>query len=265
MTKDLLTDTNSKAKSTPFGKWDREYIKIFKKDISEFRRLIEDRPTESKIQRKLEENPIILVHAAMDGFFDGAASSRTSLFSKFQLGNEFETDFMFCYGTSMGISCTFVELERADVPLFTKKGDPSKYLTHALRQVMNWRAWLEDHRDFALSEIVRVANTSEQRWDWPATLRKPFRFVIVIGRRSKLTEHGNRLRAELCNSTPGLEIVTYDRLFDNYWFDKTENLEAEEHRTVREYSEQNAKCMYNNMKSTAGRSKRTDNNAVFRS
>ncbi len=229
MSSDLLMKATPKY---PFGEWDKWYIEKYLETLEEFRALIRQQPTEHKVQAFLESQPWYLLHAAMDGFYTGATSTRSTLFPKFKLGNEYETDFLFCNGSSLGLSCTFIELERPDVSLFTRRGDPTKHLAHAIRQIVNWNAWLIDNHEFALKEIARAVSPN---WSWPPILRKPFRYLIIIGRRQSLNEKSNRLRVEICNMNPGLEIITYDRLCDDYGFDKLETLNADEHRTVRDY------------------------------
>lgn len=227
---DILKNINPTA---PFDKWADWYIELYSSKLKDFRELLGKEPNEHSLQKFLQENPWYLIHASMDGFYSGATSTRTALFPKFKLGNEFETDFLFISGNSGGLSCTLIELERSDVKLFTKQGDPTKQLTHAIRQIVDWNAWLNDNQDFALREIARA---TEDKWNWPPILRKPFRFIIIIGRRAFLDKQANRRRAELCNLNPGLEIITYDRLCDDYYFDKGEQIEAEDSRTISEFS-----------------------------
>ena len=141
----------------------RSLIEGFQKQKQVFASLIRNNPPENKIQVFLEENPVILLHAMLDGFYP-IASPRSALFAKVQLGSEYEADFVYCSGNSLGTYWTFIELERCNVPLFNKKGDQSKYLSHALRQVLNWQSWLADHSEYALDRLMNLIEESGMDW-----------------------------------------------------------------------------------------------------
>lgn len=232
--RDLLEELSIRVNEQkyPDGRTDL-LLQYYDQDIRTFYELIDTKPEEEKIQLFLEEHPVILLHAMLDGFYP-AASTRSSLFSKVQLGGRYQTDFAFCSLNSMGAWWTFVELERSDVPIFTKKGDPSKYLMHAIRQVMDWQAWLVDFSEYAASELHKLFKDRTEGFYHANYLRKACNAVIVIGRRANLTPETNRRRIQICTENPRLEIITYDRLFDGYWVDKEEQLRSEEARNIRE-------------------------------
>ena len=136
----------------------------------------------------------------------------------------------------MGVWWTLVELERADVPLFTKAANPSRHLTHALRQVLNWQAWVCDYQEYARKQLMHLLDDHPLQWKWPGSFRRPCNGLIVIGRRSGLTADTNRLRAQMCTQNPSLEIITYDRLLDPYEVAKDDALDGskDQMRTIRE-------------------------------
>lgn len=233
---DLLADLCAETigRRSPEGRIEL-LLEQFRADQREFAVLVESAPKEQAIQSFLEAHPVILLHAMLDGFYP-VASTRSALFSKVQLGAEYEVDFAYCSGNSMGVWWTLVELERADVPLFNKTGDPSKYLTHALRQVLDWQAWVFDHEEYARTQLMRLLDDHPLQWNWRNSFRRPCSGLIVIGRRSGLTQDTNRLRAQMCTHNPLVEIVTYDRLFDDYAVDKSDWLDEskDQVRTIRE-------------------------------
>ena len=233
---DLLADLCGEAISRrPLEKRTEFLLEEFRADQREFAALVESCPREQIIQSFLEAHPVVLLHAMLDGFYP-VASTRSALFSKVQLGAEYELDFAYCSGNSMGVWWTFVELERVDVPLFNKSGDPSKYLTHAMRQVLDWQAWVSDHEEYACRQLMCLLENHPLRWNWRDSLRHPCNSLIVIGRRSSLTPDTNRLRGQICTQNPSVEIVTYDRLFDDYAVDKSDPLDGskDQMRTIRE-------------------------------
>ena len=155
----------------------------------------------------------MLLTAVMGGFCP-VNTWRCVLFSKIRLG-EMYCDFAYSQADSDGAYWVFIEIERADAQLFTRAGDPTRTLSHALRQTLEWQSWLRDHADFARHQLRRLqrrrglCTASERFWRAP-------QFMIVIGRRGQLNERTNRLRVELCNACPRLQIITYDRLIDPF-------------------------------------------------
>jgi hypothetical protein len=66
-----------------------------------------------------------------------------------RLGAELVPDFLLAEGCSIGLMWVAVELESPTARLFTKQGDPTATLVHAIRQVHDWRAWLTQNGDYA--------------------------------------------------------------------------------------------------------------------
>jgi hypothetical protein len=210
-------------------------IKKHKEDTRLFQKLIETKPTENIIQSFLEEHPIVLLHAMLDGFYP-VASTRSALFAKVTLGSQHEVDFAYCNWNSGGNWWTFIELERSDVQMFTKAGDPSKYLTHAIRQVTDWQTWLNDNYEYAKSEMQKYFEENTREFTYADHFRRPCNMIIVISRRANLSPETNRRRMQICSDNPRLEIMTYDRLFDDYWLDKEEEVDSarDKMRNIRE-------------------------------
>ena len=95
---------------------------------------------EPAMQRFLEANPFLLVqHLAGPG---GAW-----VIPQKQLGSEHVTDFLIAEKAVGGLTWYAVELERPQAKVFNAKGDQSAALTHALRQIDDWRHWLSHNRD----------------------------------------------------------------------------------------------------------------------
>lgn len=237
MARELLLPLICEAKQRSFRKWSSYFIERYQVAAPLLRTQLDSFPipTENELQSIVDDTPELLLHGLMDGYY-GVASTRSCLYPKFPLGSQFQTDYLFCNSSSRGIGCTFVELERSDSPLFSKNGDPSKYLTHAIRQVNDWATWLDNNRAYAEASI-RQALAESPQFEWPDTFfRKPFQFVVVIGRRSMLSRETNMRRNQICGSQSGLNIITWDRLCDDYMFDKAEPLKADDARVAREFA-----------------------------
>lgn len=123
-----------------------------------------------------------------------------------RLGTHHETDFLIGDRDSMGRSWVAVELEGPQRPLFTKRGDPSQFLWHAVRQIIDWRIWLEQSRDYAVRLPEKGGLGLE---DINATTPG----LVVIGRRGQGPGDRPNFRRAL-KAQLDIEVHTYDWLLD---------------------------------------------------
>jgi hypothetical protein len=154
--------------------------------LAELSKLLSSRRrNENSLQRCLTRNPILF----------GLEYRR--IIPKHRLGSDFEMDY--ALERSSGL-VDLVELESANLPLFTKKGDPSQHLIHAEQQVFDWLLWIEKHHEYARAKLPRVM--------------RPVGFV-VIGRSAGLDDAGkNRLLMRNSLFHDSVQIVTYDDLLE---------------------------------------------------
>lgn len=66
-----------------------------------------------------------------------------------RLGAEHVPDFMIGEKDSLGYRWQAVELEHPKDRMFTKAGNPTAKLTHAIRQIQDWRTWLQQNQNYA--------------------------------------------------------------------------------------------------------------------
>lgn len=189
------------------------FVRAFEAARKGFAELLTQTGGEQEIHRFLEEHPVLLVNVCMQGCFTHLPE-RCALYSHVSFGSEYEADFAFVNGSSLGAWWVFVELERADDRLFTKAGDPSKELSHALRQLTDWQTWLGDNQAYAESSFAKLQLQAQLHGH--GNFRRDPRYVVIMGRRGTLTSDTNRRRVQICNATKGLEILTYDRLVDPF-------------------------------------------------
>jgi hypothetical protein len=144
--------------------------------------------------------------------------------SKVRLGAEYVADFLIMGGGGHNDprpQVTLIELERGDIRLFTSKGDPAAYLTHAVRQVQDWKRWVMTNRDYLAREL-------EERWTEAASsaggrgtrmLEKMMQhfavqFVVLAGRRMGLTVQEQLRLAQMNDDLLNIRIKTYDTILD---------------------------------------------------
>lgn len=164
-------------------------LKRLEKDVKEFERLLSLRSKEHRIHEFLSKhsyffNEIIRLFGV------------SPLYSKIRLGSEYEIDFVCFDSGSLGPEWMFIEIEGSDQRLFTKSGDPSTRLTHAIRQLQDWQSWIHDNLDFARKLLPHI--------------EYPFGYIF-IGRRSELTTAtSKRLRRINYENRLSLEVHSLD-------------------------------------------------------
>lgn len=118
--------------------WDN----INQSDLNNFNQILDNSTKESEVQNYLEKNPVLLIQHF------GGGHGRWVIPQK-RLGSEFICDFMIGEKSSNGFRWQVVELENPNIKMFNKDGDPSKMLNHAIRQIKDWREWLEKNQNYA--------------------------------------------------------------------------------------------------------------------
>src|SRR5262245_355668 len=71
-----------------------------------------------------------------------------TVFSKLPLGNQHVVDFAFARENTPGVTWHLIEIEKPQDRLFTKSGNPSAALSHGLRQILDWKTWFLENRDY---------------------------------------------------------------------------------------------------------------------
>ncbi len=114
-------------------------------DIEKLEIAIKSAKREEDVQEILTEIPLLLIQHL------GGGHGRWVLPKK-KLGGEYVTDFIIGEKHSFGFDWVAVELESPKAKMFTVKGDLTKELTHAIRQIQDWRSWIKSNRDYATRE-----------------------------------------------------------------------------------------------------------------
>jgi hypothetical protein len=159
-------------------------IDEFEKIINGFSELLDSQPLEGIIQRYLEQHGVLLSQNAV------------SIVSQMPLGSEYAIDFVIELPNQEYV---LVEIERPNLTLFNKKGDPSGELTHAYQQVENWRNWINEFTDYAKQRMPGIINP--ECW-------------VIIGRRSSLQERDKNTLRRKNRDNPHIKIMTYDELLE---------------------------------------------------
>ncbi len=170
---------------------------VLDEDVGALHVTIENATCEEDIQQFLEEHPEILARHL------GTGASRWCLPKK-RLGSEYVPDFLLAEVSSIGLEWLGVELENPNAILFNRRGDPSAALTHAIRQITDWRAWLKDNIDYA-------RRPRDKNGLGLVDIDANLRCYILIGRRKDLSDM-TRARRRQMNQDLRVNIHTYDWL-----------------------------------------------------
>ena len=115
--------------------------------------------------------------------------------SEVWLGKEYRIDIIAQYNNGKPL---LVELERHNLPLFAKSGQPQAPVTHAYQQVEDWLQWWSENQSLIPLEIDKTL---------------PPEGLVVIGRSNKLSNKEKKKLIHL-NQNRRVRLLTYDDLLD---------------------------------------------------
>lgn len=188
-----LVDYPPDYMSDCFVRWDR----VSHDQVAALQKAIESARREADMQRYLEANPRALIQHL------GGGQGRWVIPQK-RFGAQFVPDFVIGERHSFGFEWQLVELESPKAKMFTKAGDPSAALNHAIRQLTDWRAWLKQNQNYA--SIPREANGLGL-----TDIDSNAKGLIIIGRRNETPLDTNERRRRMCQDL-NAEIHSYDWL-----------------------------------------------------
>lgn len=191
-----------------FVPWDE----ITPDEMAAFESALDGARDEHDMQRFLEDHRRMLIQHLVGG--RGAW-----VIPKKRLGSEHETDFVIAQKASDGFVWYAVELERPQAKTFNKNGDPSAALTHALRQISDWRIWLSRNLDYA-------ARSRERSGLGLIDIYPDLEGLIIMGRDAEVDQRTTALRREWVRAHR-VKIETYDSLL----YDARERLAARQEQT----------------------------------
>lgn len=164
-----------------------------KEHIKEYGTLLDSNAPEEHIHQFL---------ATHTYFFNGIVRvfSGLPIYSKVKLGAEYEMDFCYMDPNSSGPEWNLIEIERPGYKLFTKSGNQTKELTHAIGQVQKWHDWIDSNKSYAEKLMPLI---------------KYQKGIVVIGRQSEVINNShlkNRLKRINYDYRGSIEVRTFDSL-----------------------------------------------------
>ncbi|HEY4187592.1 MAG TPA: Shedu anti-phage system protein SduA domain-containing protein [Polyangia bacterium] len=178
---DALLQDGSFAVSSQISLADAEKI------LGGFEKLLRREPLEEDVQKYIEQNPLLL-----------APFAARHVFFKPPILNKWRADFGVVNSQNELI---LIEIERPNLPLFTKDGVQHSKLTQAFSQAQVWDHEISRHRAAVLSGIQGCP---------PDVAR--VRYLVIAGRSS---EENDNAVARTVNSSRGHDFMTYDQLIES--------------------------------------------------
>jgi len=140
---------------------------------------------ENELQRFLTENPILF------------GLEYVQIIPKHRLGSEYEMDYALVNHNGM---VDLVEIESSNLPIYTKRGNPSSKLTHAEQQVLDWLDWIERNNSYSQRNLQGMLS--------------PKGFVVIGKSDSLSIANKEKLNRRNIIYRDRLLILTYDDLLD---------------------------------------------------
>ncbi|MEA2551974.1 MAG: hypothetical protein QOJ65_150 [Fimbriimonadaceae bacterium] len=165
--------------------------------LNDFEELLGTAAKEEEMQVFLKQNSILLVQHLNGGH-------GRWVIPKQRLGCEHVTDFVIGSRDSIGYHWWAIELESPRAKPFTKSGDPSRHLTHAIRQISDWRSWLTTNQNYA-------ARSRSEHGLGLTDIDNHAHAVIVIGREQDYDGQANTFRRQQLYAAD-IHIHSYDWL-----------------------------------------------------
>lgn len=209
--------------------WSGGNILKIKEAILEFDSIL-NQESEQAVQKYLDQNPFIFEFLSDDG--SGFIQSHL------RLAEKFVPDFVILsrdrWSNNPCLLCTLIEIENPSTPLFTRSGNPTSQLTHALRQVQDWKSWVRNNSQYLQKEFSFLLNTKEMLNLQSHKVVKPiflsqsvalgvyYRYMIIAGRRTSLQISDLVRLTEMNENMHDIKIATYDAILSG-WINLTLN------------------------------------------
>lgn len=141
---------------------------------------------------------------------------------KYKLAGQYITDFTNIlpasrYNNDPRARIHLIEIERADFPLFTNAGNPSSQLTHAIRQVQDWKLWIHNNRSYFQRQIQNEICKFQLKEGEFTNVNYGLceYYFVIIGRRNTMKIEDRLRLAQMNDDLDSVFVLTYDMFLDD--------------------------------------------------
>ena len=180
----------------------------FSKEADEFLAILNTATKEGDVQRYIKNNQKWFVPGSILKNYD-FGHHEAYLLSEPSLGAEYRADYMLLGRNSIGHHIVLVEFENVNIDYrLSTANTESESVRKGLTQIQDWKRWMDDNRAYFMKS-TGLENISGNIPTWGIY------YCLVVGRRDRMDDVANKMRGQRIRETPGLSIISYDRLVDN--------------------------------------------------
>lgn len=180
----------------------------FESEASDLLNALNNSKKENDIQRYIKDNEKWFVPASIFKDYD-FGHHEAYIVPEQALGAEYRVDYMLLGRNSIGHQIVLVEFEDVNVDYKIQSSNiESDSVRKGLAQIKDWKRWLDNNRNYFM-DSCRLSNINRNIPSWG------IHYCLVVGRRERMNDVSNQMRGQSEHDTPGLHIITYDRLVDN--------------------------------------------------
>lgn len=180
----------------------------FDKEAEQLLLIIDAATKETDVQRYIKNNDKWFIPGSLFSDYDFGHHG-AYIVSEQALGAEYRTDYMLLGHNSIGHQIILVEFEDVNVDYkLTSSNSETKAVRKGLTQIRDWKRWMDNNRSY----FLRSCGLSDIEKSIPSW---GIHYCLVVSRRNRMNDTANQMRGQVQHETPGLHIVTYDRLVDN--------------------------------------------------
>ncbi len=180
----------------------------FKKEAELLKAILDDAEKENDIQHYIKSNEKWFIPASLFEEYN-FGHHEAYIAPEQALGNEYRVDYMLLGRNSIGHQIILVEFEDVNVDYKLKNCNmESESVRKGLAQIRDWKRWMDDNRQYFIKSCG-LYDIGKNIPSWGIY------YCLVVGRRNRMDDVANQMRGQSQRDTPGLHIVSYDRLIDN--------------------------------------------------
>lgn len=180
----------------------------FDKEADALKEVLDKSKKENDIQHYIKENKKWFIPASLFEDYD-FGHHEAYIAPEQELGSEYRVDYMLLGRNSIGHQIILVEFEDVNVDYRLQKSNmESEAVRKGLTQLRDWKRWMDDNRQYFMKSCG-LMDISRNIPSWGIN------YCLVVSRRNRMDRIANQMRGQSQHDTPGLHIVSYDRLVDN--------------------------------------------------
>lgn len=180
----------------------------FDQEAIDFLSILDSAKKENDVQQYIKKNKKWFIPGSLFKCYD-FGHHEAYLIPEQALGAEYRVDYLLLGRNSIGYQIVLVEFENVNIDYrLTTSNAESQSVRNGLIQIQDWKRWLDDNRSYFLKS-TGLSDLSGNIPSWE------IHYCLVVGRRNRMDDKANQLRGQRMRESPGLKIMSYDRLVDN--------------------------------------------------